>query len=190
VEARREAEALRQRLADRESVRRLADWLERRPHLGREVFARGVAEELEGAGRGATPTADTAALLRACLAVLERPDRGGSWRPAPLPLWRVPDALARLRRILPTLPEGAALDRFLPAAISDGPNAALRHRAALASTLLAGLEMCREGNAAMRQREAFGEVVVAPAWPPEPSQGGAQAEVEGVGRSRAHAATS
>jgi segregation and condensation protein A len=76
VEARREAEALRRRLADREFVRRLADWLERRPRLGREVFARGVAEDLEGADRGATPAADTAALLRACLAVLERPDRG------------------------------------------------------------------------------------------------------------------
>src|SRR5215207_5295687 len=82
VEARREAEALRRRLADREFVRRLADWLERRPRLGRDVFARGAAEEEpEGANlRGAAlAVADTAALLRACLAALERPDRGGSW---------------------------------------------------------------------------------------------------------------
>ena len=168
VEACREAEALRRRLADREFVRRLADWLERRPRLGRDVFARGAAEEEpEGADlRGAAPpAADVTALLRACLAVLERPGRGGSWRPAPLPLWRVPDALARLRRMLPTLPEGAALERFLPETAAEEPDAALRRRAALASTLLAGLEMGREGAATLSQREAFGGIVVAPAGP-------------------------
>ena len=161
-EAQREAEALRRRLADREFVRRLADWLERRPRLGREVFARGVAEEPE-TSEHAIPAADTAALLRACLAVLERPDRGGSWRPAPLPLWRVPDALARLRRMLPAMPEGAALERFLPENTARGPDAALRRRAALASTLLAGLELGREGAASLSQATAFGGIVVAPA---------------------------
>ena len=188
-EARREAEALRRRLADREFVRRLADWLERRPRLGRDVFARGAAEEPEGADRGAVPAADTAALLRACLAVLERPDRGGSWRPAPLPLWRVPDALARLRRMLPAIPEGAPLERFLPeTTASDDPGAALQRRAALASTLLAGLELDREGAASLSQATAFGAIVVAPAGPPEPAQGGARAEVDRVGRPRAHPA--
>ncbi len=120
-EARREAEALRRRLADREHVQRLADWLQQRPQLGREVFARGRAEEPENADRGAAPpAAGTAALLRACLAVLERPDRGGSYRPSPLLLWRVPDALARLRRMLPATPEGAPLERFLPETPVDG----------------------------------------------------------------------
>ena len=179
-EAQREAEALRRRLADREHVRRLADWLERRPRLGRDVFARGAAEEEpEGADRGAPPpVADTAALLCACLAVLERPDRGGSWRPAPLLLWRVPDALARLRRMLPAVPpEGATLERFLPEPADGGPGAALRHRAALASTLLAGLEMSREGAASLSQREAFGAIVVAPAGMPASAHGGTRAEV-------------
>ena len=164
-EGRREAEALRRRLADREHTRRLADWLERRPRLGRDVFARGAAEEAESTDRGAAPpVADTAALLRACLAVLERPGRGGSWRPAPLPLWRVPDALARLRRMLPAIPEGAPLERFLPeTAAGDDPGAALQRRAALASTLLAGLELEREGSAALAQDEPFGRVRIAPA---------------------------
>lgn len=190
VEARREAEALRRRLADREHVRRLADWLERRPRLGRDVFARGAAEEEpESADRGAaTPAADTAALLRACLAVLQRPGRGGSWRPAPPPLWRVPDALARLRRMLPAVPpEGAALERFLPETADGGPGAALRHRAALASTLLAGLELGREGAASLSQATAFGAIVVAPAGPPDPARGGTRAaELDRVGRPRAH----
>jgi segregation and condensation protein A len=194
VEARREAEALRRRLADREFVRRLADWLERRPRLGRDVFARGAAEEEpEGADlRGATPpAADTAALLRACLAVLERPDRGGSWRPAPLPLWRVPDALARLRRMLPAIPEGAPLERFLPEMAEDGSgDVVLRRRAALASTLLAGLEMGREGAASLSQGQAFGAVVVVPAVRPESAHADPQAEVNLDRRPRARLATS
>ena len=115
------------------------------------------------------PAADTAALLRACLAVLERPDRGASYRPAPLLLWRVPDALARLRRMLPAVPEGAPLERFLPEPEDDGgPDAELRRRAALASTLLAGLEMGREGSATMEQTGAFDRIVVAPNAPEAP----------------------
>jgi segregation and condensation protein A len=103
-------------------------------------------------------------LLRACLAVLERPDRSASYRPAPLPLWRVPDALARLRRMLPRVPpEGAALERFLPETAAGGPNAALRRRAALASTLLAGLELNRDGVATLAQEEAFGPILLATA---------------------------
>ncbi len=64
-EARRQAEALRRRLADREFVRRLADWLERRPRLGRDVFARGAAEEgPEGADLRGAPREDVAVQLR------------------------------------------------------------------------------------------------------------------------------
>ncbi len=112
------------------------------------------------------PRAGVTALPRACLAVLERPERAGALRPAPLPLWRVPDALARLRRLLPGLPAGAELERFLPGTAVDGsdqPDAPPGRRAALASTLLAGLEMKREGAATLLQEKAFGEVVVAPA---------------------------
>jgi segregation and condensation protein A len=156
-----DAAALRRRLADREHARRLADWLERRPRLGREVFARGAAEPDDGLT--AAPAADIAALLRACLVVLERSSPAGAYQPAPPALWRVPDALARLRRLLPGLPDGAPLERFLPEpAHDDAPEAALLRRAALASTLLAGLEMSRDGAATLGQDAAFGPVRVAP----------------------------
>ena len=162
-EARREAGALRRRLADREHARRLADWLERRPRLGCDVFARGGAVEEPGAGGQAVPRADIVALLRACLAVLEKGSGSGVYRPAPLPLWRVPDVRARLRRLRPTAPlEGAPLERFLPEAMDDGPKAALRHRAALASTLLAGLELEREGATALAQGEPFAAIRLRP----------------------------
>jgi segregation and condensation protein A len=170
--AHRDAEALRRRLADREHARRLADWLERRARLGRDVFARGAAEDPDGGGK-AIPAADTAALFRACLAVLEKADARGSWRPEPLPLWRVPDALARLRRLLPAAPPGgAALESFLPEAAGEDVDPELRRRAALASTLLAGLELEREGAAVLRQQGTFGPVRVASARRASPSRRG------------------
>ena len=105
----------------------------------------------------------------------------------------MPDALARLRRMLPAVPpEGAALERFLPETTDDGPDAVLWRRAALASTLLAGLELGREGAASLLQEEAFGGIVVAPAGQSDSAQGGTRAEVGRVGgpQPRAQPATS
>lgn len=161
-DAEREAAVLRRRLADRERARLLADWLERRPQLGRAVFARGAVED-PGTTDRTMPAVDIAALLRACLVVLEREHASGPYRPVPPALWRLPDALARLRRLLPATPGWAPLEDFLPAVAEDGPGLALRRRAALASTLLAGLEMEREGTASLSQATAFGAIVVAPA---------------------------
>jgi hypothetical protein len=69
---------------------RLADWLERRPQLGQEVFGRGAAEP----ATVAQPQTDIVDLLRACLELLELPARETVYRPQPPLLWRVPDALA------------------------------------------------------------------------------------------------
>ena len=156
--AQAEAAGLRQRLVDRDVARRLADWLERRPQLGREVFARGEAEQ----AADVQPAADLTALLRACLTVLELPTRERVWRPAPPPLWRVPDAIAHMRTLLTALPQGAALQTFLPPVAGQGAGVLLQRRAALASTLMAGLELCREGAAALDQDAAYGRIVVRP----------------------------
>jgi segregation and condensation protein A len=103
----------------------------------------------------------------------------------------VPDALARLRRMLPALPEGGApLERFLPETGSDdeAPGAALRRRAALASTLLAALELEREGSAALSQAAAFDRIAVAPAALLDGARRGAHAapapDAGGPGRGR------
>jgi len=153
-----EAAGLRQRLADRDAARRLANWLERRPQLGREVFARGEPEP----AADAQPAADLTALLRACLILLELPAHERVYRPNPPPLWRVPDALAHMRRLLAAMPAGAALEAFLPAGEGQGPTARLQRRAALASTLVAGLELSRDGAAVLDQDAAFGGIVVRP----------------------------
>lgn len=153
-----EAAALRERLAEREAARRLADWLERRPQLGREVFPRGEAEPAPGA----LPAADLTALLRACLTLLELPARERVYRPRPPPLWRVPEALAHMRRLLPRVPEGAALEAFLPGGFGQGPAARLQRRAAIASTLMAGLELSRDGMTVLDQEAAFAGITILP----------------------------
>jgi segregation and condensation protein A len=86
--------------------------------------------------------------------------RGQVWRPNPLPLWRVPEALAQMRRLLVAKPQGAALEAFLPTVVGQGPAARLQRRAALVSTLVAGLELSREGAAVLDQEAAFGGIVV------------------------------
>jgi len=58
--------------------------------------------------------------------------------------------------LLGSLPDWTSLDRFLPDAIG-GP---LERRAALASTLVAGLEMARGGDLRLRQEQAFGPILV------------------------------
>ncbi len=160
AEAEHEAAGLRRKLADREWASRLADWLERRPQLGRQVFARGEAELTAATIAGAPPLADTAELLRACLRLLVLPHRDRVYRPRPPALWRVPDALERMRELLPTVGEGANLISFLPSQTEDRVSSKLQRRAALASTLMAGLELERDGAAVLHQTKPFGTVVI------------------------------
>jgi segregation and condensation protein A len=71
-------------------------------------------------------------------------------------LWSVKEALQRLAALLGSLPDWTSLDQFLPPTLG-GP---LERRGALASTLLAGLEMAREGAVRLRQEQAFGPILV------------------------------
>ena len=136
-----EAEALRRRLLDRARMRAAADWLERRTQLGRDIFRRG-RPEASVTGRGG----DLTELLRACLPALQVPeDQVVALRPRQPPLWTASDALARVSQLLPVLPDGSPLVAYVPPIPQDAPARALRCRAAVASTLVAGLERARDG---------------------------------------------
>ena len=128
-------------LLDRARTRAAADLLERRVQLGRDAFRRG-RPEASATGRGG----DLTALLRACLPALQVPeDQVVALRPRPPPLWTASDALIRVTRLLPVLPDGSPLAAYLPPIPQDVPARALRCRAAMASTLIAGLERARDG---------------------------------------------
>jgi segregation and condensation protein A len=95
------------------------------------------------------------------------------YRP-PIPdLWRVPDALARICVVLAERPEGGDLSRFLPPIAADAADRALQARAAVASTLVAGLELARERVLSLEQAEDFGTVTMVSATVRE--EGGATA---------------
>lgn len=158
--ARHEAEALRGHLVERARLRAAVAWLDARPQLGRDVFAREMPRSDEGLAPGHDPAriADLTALLRACLVALAAPGRQDAYRPVAPTLWNIQDALARVRRLLGERPDGAAFARFLPRIAPDMPDRDLRCRTAVASTLFAGLEMARAGEAELRQDEAFGDI--------------------------------
>jgi segregation and condensation protein A len=160
-----EAEALRRRLVRRAHVHATADWLERQPQLGRDVFGRSGAGRASGEspwnGRGGedstTPgrVGDITELLRACLVALQLPEELETYRLRPPPLWRVTDAIAWIERLIGKLPYGGTLGAFLPR-ISDEPaGRELRCRAAVASTLIAGLELARSGALTLDQEEPW-----------------------------------
>jgi segregation and condensation protein A len=154
--AQAEAAELRRRLADREAVHAMASWLEQRPQLGRQVFGRGAREEEPQP----IPLADITELLRACLRLIALPMRQRVYRPNPPPLWRVPDALARIRGMLAAMPgQGAPLAHFVPRT-GGRARTTLQRRAALASTLVAALELGRDGVLTLEQEGAFGDIQI------------------------------
>lgn len=165
--ARAEEEASR-RLAQIAELARMhgaAEWLAARPQLGRDVFARAAPEQ------PVRPRSENLlAFLEATLVMLEgreKPDVAAvqSYRPEPLDLWRVPDALARLRSML-RLQEGRRpMGDYLPHIAEGDPARRIKRRAAFASTLIASLELAREGEAEIHQDGSFGAIALSAAAP-------------------------
>ena len=99
---------------------------------------------------------DITELLRACLAVLRVPEElAAAYQPRPLPFWSMADATARMLRLLPELTGGTGLAAFLPVIASEAPDRERRCKAAVASTLLAGLELARAGTVALDQEASW-----------------------------------
>jgi len=165
-----EAEALRRQLVSRVEIEAVATWLTQRAHLGQDVFRRGQPR----------PNADAAAhggdltdLLRACLPVLRVPEaQAVALRRRPPPLWTAGDAIRQIARLLAELPDGSPLAAFLPKIDRDAPKRPLRCRAAIASTLIASLELARDGTVALEQDGDWMPIRVGRHPRAEPAPGG------------------
>ena len=158
AEAARDAEAALRQIESLTEVRAAVAWLQGRPQLGIEVFARPRPERPRENGY--------VALMEACLVILEgreaQPWEAPVYQPVIPVLWRATDAMARIRSLLLVHPEGGALDVFLPEVAPGDADREMKARGAVSSTLFAGLELAKEGDLDLRQGQAFGAVFIRP----------------------------
>lgn len=157
AEASQSADVLASRLAELAAMREGAAWLAARPALGFDVFPRGMPETLVQADRSQL-RADLPGLLRAYVDAFARATARIAYQPRQLSFWTVQDAVARLTATLGQMPGWSLLEAFVPRALSGQ-----ERRAAIASTLIASLELARGGTVRVRQDAAFSPILLA--WP-------------------------
>ncbi len=149
------AETLAARLVDLQVVRAAAVWLGERPQAGWDVFYRGAPEDFVETDRSKLRL-EMDALLSAYLAARRRAGAKIRYRPRPMVFHSVQKALERLSRLVGALPDWSSLEAFLPDGLEDG----LPRRAAMSATLVAGLEMAKDGRLSLRQEQKFGPILV------------------------------
>lgn len=149
------ASRLRWRLQRLMAMRQAAARLMARDRLGREIFARGMPEPVNVV-KLRTYTDSMYDLLTAYATERVKKLRGNSYKPAMPPVLQIEEARERLERMLGRIPDWSGLSRLLPLEWQGGQ----RRRSALASTLLACLELARDGRVEIRQLEPFDEIYV------------------------------
>jgi segregation and condensation protein A len=150
------ADVLAARLAELECMRAASAWLSARPQLKHEVFARGAAEDLTETDRSGL-SVDMPALLRGYIDAIRRVARQRVYAPRQrtLSFWTVQDAMQRLSATLGRMPEWSSLEQYLPGSLTGQ-----QHRAAMASTLIASLELARGGGVRLRQDAPFAPILI------------------------------
>src|SRR5208283_2512709 len=171
------ADQLRDRLIALQAAHALAAWLDRRSQLGHEVFARGQPELL-GTSTAHRYEVDVIEFLWACAAQFEDDaapvDTATVYQPPWRDLYSVLDARTHILRLLAS--DHLPLERFLPDAPSeDGARLPLWRRSAVASTLVAGLELARDGVVRLHQEGAFVAITLSARAEPAGDQGSAAA---------------
>ena len=171
-----EAGGLGTRLRELHRVQALAAWLDRRPQLGRDVFARGRPEWVGPVGPG--HEVDVIEFLWAAIALfdadLPAAETVAAYRPVRLDLHSVPDARERIRRLMAGMAEPITLARLLLEPAPDGEvQSPLKRRSAWSSTFVASLELAKQGEVGLEQEQAFAPIHV---W----AGGGVTATVQGT----------
>jgi segregation and condensation protein A len=149
------ATRLRWRLQRLEAMREASTRLMAGDRLGRDVFARGMPEPVKVV-KLRTYTDSLYDLLTAYATERIKRLRGTAYKPLNAPVLLIEEARARLERMLGRIPDWSGLSRLLPLEWSGGP----RRHSALASTLLACLELVKDGRVEIRQLAPFEEVFV------------------------------
>jgi len=146
------AEALTYRLRRLEAMREAGARLMAMPRLGLDVFPRGDPEPIQIV-RHPIYELSLFDLLKA-YGDQRRKTQARTYTIAPLDLYSIEDAMARIESMLGKGPDWQTLVSFLPQGLRDG----VLRRSAVAATLLVGLERTRLGQTELRQNFAFGPV--------------------------------
>ena len=167
------ATRLRWRLQRLDAMRAASTRLMGRERLDRDVFGRGDPEAVNVI-KLRTYKDTLYDLLTAYATDRVRKLGGKSYRPQMAPVLAIEEARERLERMLGKISDWSALTTLLPFEWSGGA----RRRSAVASTLLAALEMARDGKVQLQQASPFAEIYVrdgqrAPDLPHEASEPGA-----------------
>lgn len=149
------AAALTFQLKRLEALREAAGRLMARPQLGRERFVRGAPESTAVV----SSTVFEVSLFDLLSAYARNRQRIGDSVlriVEPAELLSVEEARERLKALLGDFPDWTELAAFLPEELREG----LTVRSAVASTLVASLEMARAGDVQIRQDSAFGPILL------------------------------
>ena len=149
------AARLRWRLQRLDAMREAAARLMARDRLGREVFARGAPEPVKVV-KLSTYTDTLYDLLTAYATQRLKKVGGKTYAPVHIPVLLIEEARERIERMLGRIGNWSGLSGLLPFDWQGGE----RRRSALASTLLACLELTRDGRLELRQLKPFDEVYV------------------------------
>lgn len=151
------AEALKFQLMRLEAMQEAGRKLFLLPIDGVNFFRRGMEEDLPVTLR---PVYDVSLydLLKAYAA--QHKDKAvKALEIEPFDLFSIDEAIERLRTILPGVPDWTTLFDFLPRGIRQP----LMRRSAVSTTLIAALELVRQGKADIRQENLFGPIFLKPA---------------------------
>jgi len=151
------AAALAFRLRRLDAMRAAGEAIYARPLVGRDVHVRGMPEGVRST-RSVVYEADLHDLLSAYAQRRMKQSRA-VYRPYTPKVYGLETARGRLEGIMPSVTDWQDLDSLLPSASELGADAP-PHRSVRASTMLAALEITKEGHARLRQREAYAPLYV------------------------------
>jgi len=149
------ATRLRWRLQRLDAMRAASTRLMGRERLDRDVFGRGDPEPINVV-KLRTYKDTLYDLLNAYATDRVRKLGGKAYRPQMAPVLHIEEARERLERMLGKISDWSALTKLLPFEWSGGT----RRRSAMASTLLACLELARDGKVELQQMAPFADIFV------------------------------
>ncbi len=148
------AAALAWQMRRLEAMQKAANDLIALPQLGYNSFARGMPEGLRTVTRE-TATAEIYDLMQAYAAIKRRSEKPASMQMAVMELFSIEEAVERMRNSLGFMPEWTTLQTFMP---SFNRANKLMGRSAIAATLIASLELAKQGLLEVRQEANYAPI--------------------------------